>query len=345
MGKNIYQELLERTRKNETVILETAVKRRSGKITEGIARSLKTAKPVTDEKGRNCYHVEELIEGDKTIIREPVSPPERLLIFGGGHISLPLSQFAVACGLSVYVVDDRQEFANRGKFPHVADIICDTFKNAIHKLKITPYDFVVIITRGHAHDAECLRAILPGTQPAYLGMIGSRRRVRAQFEMLLQEGYEKEKLDRIHTPIGLNIGGVTPAEIAISIMAEIIACKRMPQSGKGEEHCFNESDLEADMIEKLAMEKEPAALVTLIESNGSTPRKAGAKMMVKPNGSIVGTIGGGLSEGLSIKEALHLIGTGEYKILDFDLSGNVAETDGMACGGFSRVLIEDMQQG
>lgn len=68
-------------------------------------------------------------------------------------------------------------------------------------------------------------------------------------------------------------------------------------------------------------------------------------MMVKPDGSIVGTIGGGLSEGLSIKEALHLIGTGEYKILDFDLSGNVAETDGMACGGFSRVLIEDMQQG
>lgn len=343
MKKNIYQEILERTKKNETVVLETAVKGQSGIVSEGITRILKSAIPTTDEKGRNCFQVEKMADGERTIIREPVSPPERLIIFGGGHVSLPLSQFAVACGFSVYVVDDRQEFANRERFPHVADIICDTFRNAAGKLKITPYDFVAVITRGHAHDAECLRAILSGTQPAYLGMIGSRRRVRAQFEMLMQEGYEKEKLDRIHTPIGLNIGGVTPAEIAISIMAEIIACKRMPQTGKEADHCFNESDLEADMIEKLAMEKEPAALVTLIESIGSTPRKAGAKMMVKPDGSIVGTIGGGLSEGLSIKEALHLIGTGEYKILDFDLSGNVAETDGMACGGVSRVLIEDMQ--
>ncbi|MGN0355621.1 MAG: XdhC family protein [Muricoprocola sp.] len=343
MGQNIYQEILDRIAKNEMVMLETAVKGRMGKVTEGITRTLKEAIPKIDEKGRCCYRVEAVTDGDGMIIREPMTSPERLIIFGGGHVSLSLSQFAAACGFSVCVVDDRQEFANRERFPHVAEIICDTFQNAVCKLKITPCDFVVIITRGHAHDAECLRAILPGTQPAYLGMIGSRRRVRAQFEMLIQEGYEKEKLDRIHTPIGLNIGGVTPAEIGISIMAEIIACKRMPQPDRGEEHFFNESDLEADMLEKLAQEKGSAVLVTLIESNGSTPRKAGAKMMIKPDGSMIGTIGGGLSEGLSRKAALDLIGTGEYKILDFDLSGNVAQAEGMACGGFSRVLIEDMQ--
>lgn len=241
----------------------------------------------------------------------------------------------------MYVCDDRPSFANEGRFPDAAQVLCDSFENCIRKLKITSYDYIVIITRGHTHDADCLREIFKGTQPAYLGLIGSRRRVKGLLEMLLEEGCPKEYMDRISTPIGLDIGAVTPGEIAISILAELVAYKRLPEHSRDGVRCCNDSDVELSVIKYLAENHDPKAIVTVIETKGSTPREAGAKMAVSPRGEVTGSIGGGCSEGAVIRDAVDIIGTGRYMVVDIDLTGEVAESDGMVCGGTMKVLVED----
>lgn len=272
---------------------------------------------------------------------EPFSPPERLIVLGAGHIAVPVCDFAAKSGFEVYVCDDRPAFANTARFPLAREVLCDSFESCIDRLRLTRYDYVVVITRGHVHDADCLRKIFKGTQPAYLGLIGSRRRVRGLFEMLVEEGYPKEYMDRICTPIGLDIGAVTPGEIAISILAELVAYKRLPKHSNDGIRCCNDSDVELSVIKYLAENREPKAIVTVIETKGSTPREAGAKMAVSPLAAVTGSIGGGCSEGAVIRDAVRIIGTGRYKIVDIDLTGEVAESDGMVCGGTMRVLVED----
>ena len=158
--------------------------------------------------------------------------------------------------------------------------------------------------------------------------------------MLREEGYDQERLAGICTPIGLNIGAVTPGEIAISILAEVIAHKRLPEYGDLSRYCID-SDLELSTLEYLAENREPKAIVTVIETKGSTPRGTGAKMAVSPLGQVTGSIGGGCSEAAVIRDAIAIIGTGRYKLMDIDLTGEVAESDGMVCGGTMKVLIED----
>ncbi|MCQ2500785.1 MAG: XdhC family protein, partial [Lachnospiraceae bacterium] len=110
-------------------------------------------------------------------VAEPFYPEDRLIILGGGHVALPLVEFGAKAGFSVTVVDDRLSFANPGRFPWADHVICDSFEHAIKSLNIRRQDYVCILTRGHRWDADCLRAILSGEEPGYLGMIGSRRRV------------------------------------------------------------------------------------------------------------------------------------------------------------------------
>ena len=221
-----------------------------------------------------------------------------------------------------------------------SDIVTmDSFENAINKLHITPYDFVVVITRGHRHDANCLRALFQQREPAYLGMIGSRRRVRGLLDMLKEEGLDEERLGRICTPIGLAIGAVSPAEIAISILSQVIEYKRLHG---GMNRAINTSDLDLSVVEQLMQVQEPVALVTVVETKGSTPRGMGAMMYVYPDGRIVGSIGGGCSEAAILRDALDIIGTGTYKVIDIDMTGDVAESEGMVCGGIMKVLVEDI---
>ena len=339
--KNIYAQILEAIGEGESVSIDTTIRGESGRMEEGLKRTLKVVPRSEDNEGLSVIKPEAEKRGDDFDISEPVLPKERLIVLGGGHIALPVCEFSAKCGFEVYVVDDRPAFANDERFPWAAGVICDSFENAIARLKITPYDFIVVITRGHRHDADCLRAILPGNQPAYLGMIGSRRRVRGLLDMLVEEGFDREKIERIATPIGLKIGAVTPEEIAISILSEVIAYKRLPEKNTGNTRYVNGSDLDLDMIEYLAENHEPKAVVTVIQTKGSTPRGAGAKMAVDPRGKVTGSIGGGCSEGAVIRDAIDIIGTGEYKTVFIDMTGEVAESDGMVCGGVMYALIED----
>ena len=340
---NIYQDILNHLQSGQPVSLETVLPGERGALSD-VARRLSGVSPVTDLKGRCFARVTMTQDGERITVREPVLPQERLIVLGGGHIALPVCQFGAACGFTVCVVDDRPDFANRSRFPEAAEVICDSFENGIRKLSVTPFDYVVVITRGHRHDADCLRALLPGTMPAYLGMIGSRRRTKGLLEMLAEEGFDEERLGRICTPIGLNIGAITPAEIAVSILSEVIAYKRLPEHGDAK-RCCNDSDVELSTLQYLAENREPKAIVTVIETKGSTPRGAGAKMAVSPLGKVTGSIGGGCSEAAVIQDAVRIIGTGRYQIVDIDLTGEVAESDGMVCGVTMRVLVEDGSEG
>ncbi|HEX3032911.1 MAG TPA: XdhC/CoxI family protein [Bacillota bacterium] len=153
---------------------------------------------------------------------EPTSAAVSLVILGGGHIALPLASMADLLGYRVTVVDDRPSFANPGRFPKAERVICDSFEKALKGLEITPDTYIVIVTRGHRHDRVCLEQVV--SSPAgYLGMIGSRRRVKALLADLEADGVSPELLNRIHAPIGLAIGAETPAEIAVSIIGEIIS--------------------------------------------------------------------------------------------------------------------------
>ena len=336
--ENYYRQMLDKLAEGRGVALHTVIQGSSGRIAEGMTRTLLPVSLPADSTGTVCPTLRS--EGDRYFIAEPLLPRERLIILGGGHIALPLCEFSARCGFQVFVADDRPDFANPGRFPWAKGVLCESFEEAIAAIHITPYDYVVIITRGHTHDADCLRAILPGDQPAYLGMIGSRRRVKGLLAMLVEEGFDPEKISRICTPIGLRIGAVTPEEIAVSILSELISYKRLPEHNTGS--CLvNTSDLEMDIVEYLAENHDPKAIVTVIETKGSTPRGTGAKMAVSPRGQVTGSIGGGCSEGAIIRDAIDIIGTGRYQTAHIDMTGEVAESDGMVCGGTMTVLIED----
>lgn len=160
---------------------------------------------------------------------EAAPTPVDLLILGGGHIALPLATMAKLLGYRVTVVDDRPAFANRSRFPGADRVICNDFVQALGTLDISPKTFVVIVTRGHRHDKMCLREVI--TRPnAYIGMIGSRRRVKALMAELQAEGISPEYLQRVHSPIGLDIAAETPEEIAVGILAELIKVHRGGQA-------------------------------------------------------------------------------------------------------------------
>ena len=269
-------------------------------------------------------------------------PKERLILLGGGHIAQPLCRYGAELGFAVTVVDDRPAFANRTRFPEAAEIVCNAFPAALQALDIRPADYVAVITRGHRYDADCLRVILAGTMPKYLGMIGSRRRVAGLFALLRNEGFSPAALERVHAPIGLAINALTTQEIAVSIAAELIQCRRRETPRRSGSTTLVSEDIDLSLLQALSRQSTPQALLVVLETSGSTPVKSGAMMVVDRLGLTAGTIGGGCSEHAVLTEARRLIGTHTRKCVDVDMSNDVAEMEGMVCGGRMRVLIEDI---
>jgi xanthine dehydrogenase accessory factor len=157
---------------------------------------------------------------------DPLPGAQRLIIIGAGHVGQALAELGATVGFHVVVIDDRASFANRERFPTAAEIITRPFEAAIDSLKLDRNCYVVAVTRGHAFDEIALRAALK-QKPGYVGMIGSRRRVRATLERIEADGVDRAVLEQVHAPVGLDIGAETPEEIAVSIMAEIIRERRL----------------------------------------------------------------------------------------------------------------------
>jgi xanthine dehydrogenase accessory factor len=163
--------------------------------------------------------------GTLDIFIEPVLPPVSLYIFGAGHVSISLYNAARVAGFEVTVVDDRAAYANRERFPEAKEIIAEDFDRALARLSPGESAYLVIVTRGHRDDMRVLRWAVQ-TPARYIGMIGSRRKTITIFQELTKEGLSADLFERVHAPVGLDIGAITPEEIAVSITAELIAARR-----------------------------------------------------------------------------------------------------------------------
>jgi xanthine dehydrogenase accessory factor len=168
--------------------------------------------------------------GQLDVFVEPVIPQPSAIIFGAGHISKSLAKVAGLAGFRTVIVDDREMFANRDRFPDADEIYADEYETVFPKLSVNETSYLVIVTRGHRDDMRVLKWAV-GTDARYVAMIGSRRKVINVIRELEKEGIQPEAFERIHAPMGFDIGAITPEEIAVSVVAEMIAVRRNPESG------------------------------------------------------------------------------------------------------------------
>jgi xanthine dehydrogenase accessory factor len=189
---------------------------------------IETEKPkhLTFNLGQDAAYDNGLICGGQLdVFVEPVLPIPRAFIFGAGHISKSLSKVAVLAGFATVIVDDRESFANRERFPEAADVYAGEYEDVFGKLTINENSYVIIVTRGHRDDMRVLKLAI-GTTARYIAMIGSKRKVINVIRELEKEGIPRAEFERVFAPMGLNIGAVSPEEIAISVAAEMIAVRR-----------------------------------------------------------------------------------------------------------------------
>ena len=246
------------------------------------------------------------------------APQPVLIICGGGHVSCELVKMASCLDFRIKVIDDREEFANKERFPLADEVICDSFEHLENYLE--PDAYYVVVSREHKDDFTCVKTILNHSYQ-YLGMIGSKGKVQKNFENLRKAGATEEQIGTIHAPIGLKIGAVTPAEIAISILAEIIQEKNKIQI----------SSVSRELLDT----KEKGVLCIIIEKTGSSPRGVGSMMFVGED-KIIDSIGGGAVEYAAIRQAKDVT---EPMIRDYDLSEKDKVELGMICGGRNKVLF------
>lgn len=190
-------------------------------------RALDTRKPlvakyeltddIAEESGLICG-------GQMDVYIEPLESSPHLYLVGAGHVSYQLGRLASTVGFRVHVIDDREKFSNKDRFPEAVEVVVDNIPEWLEQANISPHSYAVILTRGHRHDLDALRA-LATRDLRYLGLIGSKAKVTRLHDVLRKEGIALEHPDRLHAPVGLDIGAISPEEIAVSILAELIAVK------------------------------------------------------------------------------------------------------------------------
>lgn len=264
------------------------------------------------------------------VLWERFSLHKTLLICGGGHVSRPVAQLGRMLGYRVVVLDDRAEFAAQQRFPEAEEVVCADFLQGLrgYDWQAYPDTSVVIVTRGHAADTVCLRAVLQRPLP-YVGMIGSKKKNAAVFDLLRREGMEEARLSSVHAPIGLAIGAQTPEEIAVSIAAELIAAR------KNNTVCVMDEQM-LDAIVSCGH----GIMATVVSKQGSAPRGVGARMLFTPDAKAVGTVGGGLAEHEIMRMAKKLLPEPRPMLRHFDMSSGEAGKSGLICGGEIEVLFE-----
>lgn len=242
----------------------------------------------------------------------------RLFICGAGHVAKELADIASFLDFRIHVMDSRSEFANTERFPKAEKVICESFDKLSSYLEDD--SFYAVVTPGHQDDYACIKQILNSSY-TYLGMIGSHKKIAATYDKLQSDGFSKEQLDTIHAPIGLAIGAVTPSEIAISILAQIIEIKNQKSS--------------ASISSKLLNTKENGTLCIIIDKTGSAPRGIGSMMLVTDYGQI-DSIGGGAIENQVILDAKCITAP---CIKEYNLGSSDVAKLGMICGGTNKVLF------
>jgi len=161
------------------------------------------------------------------VLLEPIFSEPTVFIFGAGHVSQQLAPIVKRVDFKVVVIDDREMFANRERFPEVNEVIVSEFEKCFDQLNIDESSYIVIVTRGHLYDGFVLEQAVK-TNARYIGMIGSKKKIQTLYQNLMKKGISKETLDRVYAPIGVDINSETPEEIAVSIVAELIKVRGEP---------------------------------------------------------------------------------------------------------------------
>ena len=273
--------------------------------------------------------------GDSRVFCDTLGQEKQIVICGAGHVSIPVIKMAVMMDCEVIVLEDRPMYADHARLAGASQVICEPFEEALDKIQGSADTYFVILTRGHRYDQICLEKIA-AKEHAYIGMIGSRRRTALVKQSLAEKGVDQEVLDAVYTPIGLDIGAQTPAEIGVAIIAEIIEVKNRKKRTYG----YSKEIMRALTAQEPYPEKK--IMATIITRHGSAPQGLGTKMLIYRDGRCVGTIGGGCMEARVIQIArLMAAGEGEQaRICHVDMTGNEAEEEGMVCGGEVDVFLE-----
>ena len=297
-------------------------------VTEGYLNPLKAAFPnarisIQPRHDGSLYQraVAALMQNEwdvSLISKEWFSPQPTLFICGGGHVAKEVAALAAYLDFSVTVIDDRADLANPERFPTAARVICDSYDKLGNYLE--PNACYVVVTPDHKADLQCVSTILP-TEYRYLGMIGSKGKVAATFENLRKAGFSEDQIRSVFAPIGLPIGAVTPAEIAFSILGQLI-------QEKNKHHA-------ASADKSLLEVKEAGMLCVIIEKHGSAPRGTGSMMLVGKD-KILGTVGGGEPEYRVIRYARE---NTDVSVQEYALNRSVANGLDMICGGTIKVLF------
>lgn len=341
MNREFYKKVKEELNNNKNICIVTVIKDKEDKHLG--KKILKIDDEILFEEEGNIEFYNKIInkinfnesgkaikiDDDIEIIIENIISKPNLIICGGGHIALSLASMAKMLDFNTTVIDDREEFANEERFPEVDNVICDNFTNALDSISFNKNSYFVVVTRGHRADQECVEKILKN-KFRYLGMIGSKGKVAHSINQLLEKGYTTEDINKINAPIGISIGAKTPAEISVSIMAQIIQ----------EKSNGNVSNIDEEILNDIIYSDNNKVLVSILHKRGSSPRGVDAKMLVKDDSSFIGTIGGGMVEKVAYEKALDLIKDKKSHIESYDLSNSAAAKLGMACGGTIKVLFE-----
>lgn len=269
------------------------------------------------------------------IFCDTLGQEKRIVICGAGHVSIPVIKIAVMMDCEVIVLEDRPMYADHARQAGASQVICEPFDEALDKIEGSADTYFVILTRGHRYDQICLEKIAQ-KEHAYIGMIGSRRRTALVKQSLAEKGIDKAVLDAVYTPIGLDIGAQTPAEIGVAIIAEIIEVKNKKKRTYGYSKEIMRALTAPDVYPQQKI------MATIVTRHGSAPQGLGTKMLICQDGQCVGTIGGGCMEARVIQIA-RLMAAGENeqpRICHVDMTGNEAEDEGMVCGGEVDVFLE-----
>ena len=245
---NIYQEIMRIKQKGGSAILATLIStekdfsegngrklliktsgERLGSLLggEGLEEEILKAKETLLSEKKPKVMVYEVGEKKLEILLEPIVSEPTVFLFGAGHISQQLAPLAKKVDFKVVVLDDRDTFANRQRFPEADEIIVTEFEKSFDLLYIDDTSYIVIITRGHLYDGLVLEQAIK-TNARYIGMIGSKKKIKTLFDHLVEKGFHREDLNRVHAPIGIDINSETPEEIAVSIVAELIKVRGAP---------------------------------------------------------------------------------------------------------------------
>ena len=276
----------------------------------------------------------------RRVFAERFGAVPQLAVCGGGHVAVALVKQAKLLGMPVLAIDDREEFAQQLRAAGADTVLCAPFTQALQGVPGGDETYFAVLTRSHAFDLDCLTRILQ-KPAAYVGMMGSRGRAALVRRQLLENGLDSQRIDALCAPIGLAIGAQTAAEIALSILAQIVQVKNARPQTEGYPIALLDAMVQAEKA------RTPAVLATIVARRGSTPRDVGAKMLILPDGSTVGSVGGGIMEYYTVQAAQKLLAQAAPALQCLQLSADGKNEDAAvaACGGSMEVLLQTLFPG